>query len=506
MKQIFALNSLKKKFVLVVMGLLFGVFLIGGVVSILNTVSETRANLTGEAIAFAKLSTKPISETYDLYFNSGYYKFREVFESIAVLDKNIEKIQIIDVNGQIIFDSSKMKEDTYDSNEVESADQSTLEKVINSEPVYVANLKNNQEITEIYYPYYTDWGSHPYTLRYFVSYKEIQEKVITIILQNILMFFLFFALALLLITSVVNKLILHPITTVSQIAQRISLGKYGERIQINTNDETENLADAVSIMARTLEQNIVDLKELDKLKGEFIDIAAHNFRTPVTHIRFDLDYLKNKVSAKISPKELDVLKDIEVSNENLTLLIDDLLNITSLEKGKMKLVKFQPFDLKETVKEAADIYGQDAKKKNITFKTNLPKILQAEVLGDPPKIREVIGNLLDNAFKFTHKGGKVWLELKEVAKEYIVTVKDTGIGISREELPKLFQKFHRATDILTYDYEGRGLGLYVSKLIVEAHNGRIFAESEEGKGSSFKFALPKNLPDSPLPQHVAMDN
>lgn len=478
------------------------IFSVSGYVVALNSVSKTQKNLTEQAIAFTKLSTKPLAEAKELYFDSGYFKFKEVFSEIQKLDPSIKKIQFIDVNGKIIFDSDKIGESSYEGSDNNFVDQATLEKVISAEPEYVYNPKNSSELTEIFYPYFSNWGSHPYTLRYLISYDEIKANIITVVEQTILLFIIFFIFVVLAITTSVGRLILSPITQLNRLTEKISAGKYGERIQLKTGDEIENLADSTNKMAEKLEQDIIDLQELDKLKDEFIDIAAHNFRTPVTHIRFDLDFLKTKLTGKIGTKELDVIKDINSSNESLTLLIDDLLNITTLEKEKMKLVKFQPFDLVTTIKEAADIYGRNAQKKNITFKVDISKNTKAEVLGDPPKVREVIGNIVENAFKFTKEKGSVWIQLEESPKEYIVTIKDTGIGISKEEIPKIFNKFHRATDILTYDYEGRGLGLYISKLIVEAHNGHIWVESKIDKGSKFSFSLPKNLPNSPIPQHV----
>lgn len=498
----FKINSLKKKFVLIVTALLSIVFIIEGAVNIYNSIKETRKNLSGQAVAFADLSTKPLSEAYDLYFDSGYYKFREVFQKILALNPSITKVEIVDVNGKMLLDSAKINADEYDGAGYTIQDKDTLEKVRSPKPVYVTNPRIGEEITEIYYPYFSDWGSHPYTLRYAVSYDQVKENIIKIVNQTVILILIIFALAVVLISWVINRLILSPVAYVNSVINRISQGKYGERIQVDTNDEIEQVADAVNIMAQTLQQNIIDLKELDKLKDEFIDVAAHNFRTPVTHIRLDTDFLQNRLAGKTSAKELEVLKDIESSNESLTLLIDDLLNITTLEKGKMKLVKFRPFDLIKVIKEAANIYGANARKKKITFTLQTSKQSPAEVLGDPPKIREVIGNILDNAFKFTARGGSVWLRLKEMPTQYLVVVEDTGIGISKEEIPKIFHKFHRATSTLTYDYEGRGLGLYISKLIVEAHNGRIWVESQVGKGSIFNFSLPKNLPDSPTPHHV----
>lgn len=503
MKNIFRLNSLRKKFILVVTALLLGVFIIDGVIAISNNIKVTRKNLSEQAIAFAQLSTKPLAESYDLYFDSGYYKFRELFDNILKLDVNIKKIQFIDVNGKIILDSTYIGESSYQGTQTTSVSPEIIEKVVSDEPVYMTNPKIDQEVTEIFYPYYTDWGSHPFTVVYFISYDQIRENIISIITQTIILILIFFIFSVALVTGVLNRLILAPITIVSQVAQKISKGKYGERIKVETNDEIEELADAANKMAYTLEQNIIALKELDKLKDEFIDIAAHNLKIPLNHLKFDIDYLLKKLKAKINKKDYELLKDIEINQNKLNLLSEDLINITAIREDTFQTSVFMPFDLVQIVKEAIRDIEPAINLKNLSLKTNFLK--SAPILGDGPKLKSVFLNIIDNAIKYSDKNpslrsgtlllrnkkGNIAVNLRESKDGYVVEISDSGVGMRKEEIPKLFQKFYRAPSSAQYDPSGTGLGLYLAKLIIDVHHGKIWAESEPGKGSKFSVSLLK---------------
>lgn len=480
MKNIFN-SSLQKKFILIVTILLFVVLLISAYVTVVSNIKQTRKNLTEEAISFANLSTKPLGQNYDLYFNSGYFKFREVFTEILKLNLNIKEIQFIDVSGKIIFDSKYVGGSNYQETEDNIVDKTTLDHVLSDKPVYINNPNQSSEITEIYYPYFTDWGSHAYTARYFISYDQVRQNIISIITQAAMLLIIFLIIAVLLISVSVNKLILSPISIVSEMAHKISEGKYGRRIQIKTNDEIEVLAESTNKMARTLEQNIIDLKELDKLKDEFIDIAAGSLKVPLNHLKFDVKYLLD--NGKFETKEHELLTDITVNTNKLQLLSDDLIDVTAISKDSTSNI-FMPLDLTEVLKESINEVGISLKSKKIKLKASLLKT--APILGDYQKIKMLFVNIIDNAVKFsTEKDGTVEINLIEKGNSYLTEVIDQGIGIDEKEIPKLFQKFYRAPSSAVLNKEGSGLGLYLSKLICDLHHGSIWVESKKGEGSKF---------------------
>ena len=484
------LNSLRKKFILLIIVILVVVFSVSGLVLSLSNISKTKKQLSDQSTAFATLSTKPLAEAKDLYFNSGYFKFVEVFSGIKNLDPNITKIQFIDVNGNIILDSDKIGNSSYESGNNETVNKETLTKVLSDKPVYVNTGTSSNEITEIYYPYFSDWGSHPYTIRYFVSYDEVRSNIITIIEQTIILMLISFVLITLVIERMVNRLILAPITQVSKLTQRISAGKYGERIKIRTHDEIEDMANSTNRMARKLEQDIIDLKELDKLKDEFIDIAAHNFKAPLNHLKYDIAYLLKTVIKKVSEKEFALMEDINISGKKLQLLSEDLIGIQALKNNSETGNVFVPVDLKKLIGDVLNESKQSAESKNIKLKTELPQ--SATVLGDYMKLKQMLLNVVDNAIEYTDKKeGIVTISIQEKGNSYIVEVADDGVGMTDEEVKKIFQKFYRAPSSSVYNKEGAGLGLYLAKLIIGVHHGNIWVESTKDKGSKFYISLLK---------------
>lgn len=490
MKNFLKLNSLRKKFVLIVTVILLVVFFSGGLVTILDNIKQTRKFLTEQAIAFAKLSTKPLADSYDLYFDSGYFKFKELFAETKQLDPNIKKIQFIDVNGKIIFDSDRVKESSYQEGKEEIVNQVTLDKVVSSEPTYVYSPKTSNEVIEIFYPYFSEWGSHPYTVRYYVSYDEVRANIITIIEKAVILLIISFIFATLIITGTVNRLILSPITQVSKLAQRISEGKYKERIKaFNTGDEIENLANSTNKMARKLEQDIIDLKELDKLKDEFIDVATHNFKIPLNHLKYDIAYLLKAIGNKVNEKEFLLMKDINISGKKLELLSEDLIGIQALRNNETGNIFF-PIDLSALIMDVFSELKNAAEAKGIKLKSELKD--KAVVLGDYVKLKQLFLNIVDNAIQYTDKKeGSVNVSVQEKGNSYTVKVEDTGVGMTPDELKKLFQKFYRAPSSAIYNKEGAGLGLYLAKLIVNVHHGNIWVESKKDKGSSFYVSLLK---------------
>lgn len=489
MNRLLRLNSLRKKFTLVVTTLLLIIFIVDGYVVVSNNINETRGNLTQQAIAFTQLSTKPLAEAYDLYFSSGYLKFKEIYQDIAKLDNNINRMQFIDVNGKILFDSSKIKDYPNASSRLEQVIPSVLNDVRSDEAIYKLNPDNREEILEVYQPYFSDWGSHAFTIRYFVSYDEVSNNAARIIISGVFLILLFFFIAVVLIAGTVNRLILSPITKVSATAQSISRGKYGDRINIKTNDEIEKLADATNKMATTLEQNIIELKELDKLKDEFIDIAAHNLKIPLNHLKYNIKFLMKNLTTKIDKKGYELLKDIEINSNKLQLLSEDLINVTAIKQGKLQNSIFMPVDLSGILKEVIKETETTRKAKDQSLKTNL--LPTAPILADSLKIKQAFLNIVDNSIKYTPNKGSLTINLKEHEDSYLIEFQDTGPGITADELPKLFNKFYRAPSSAKYDNEGTGLGLYTAQLIIDVHHGKITAKSQINKGSTFSIYLLK---------------
>lgn len=479
-------KSIKTKFLFIGFILLFTIFFIYGLINLNQSIKTTQEEITRGAVSYAELSAKSFAETYDLYFDSGYLKFQELSQDMLSLNSAITQVQIIDINGVIKFDSKYLNDKGYyGSDKEEKVTQSVVDNVIKPEATYAYVDKTNRQLTEIVYPYFTDWQSHPYSIRYLVSYDQVNQMVNQALIQALILIILLTIFSSLLLSTATNRSILNPLKSVIKLTESISAGDYGKRLEVKTNDEIQDLANSVNHMAETLAQNIKDLEELDKLKDEFVDIAAHNLKIPLNHLKFDLEYLIKR--PKIDEKSMEILKDININYHKLEFLSEDLVNVTSIKKGSLQNSIFLPLDLVGVIKEAVEEMKSACETKEIKLSLNLPH--EAEVLGDAMKLKQVFLIILDNAIRYNKKGGAVCISLKQKYSTYLIEITDTGYGISKDEIPKLFQKFYRAPSSATYVPDGVGLGLYLSKLIVEVHHGDISVESETGKGTTFAITM-----------------
>lgn len=230
-------------------------------------------------------------------------------------------------------------------------------------------------------------------------------------------------------------------------------------------------------------------KEVNKLKNEFIALASHNLRTPITVLKASLELLSGPHTAAGDDQTRDLFAKMSGSVVRLNKLTNDLLNIAALEDDEFKLVTTRA-NILDVVHQAVSEAQFDAGQKHVTI-TAVPPEKPLPLLDlDTEKLGEALLNILTNAIKFSKEGGHVDIRTFQAGPQITVSITDHGKGISADEQQNLFQKFHRATSALTYDYEGTGLGLYIAKLIIEAHGGKIWVQSELGKGSTFSCSVP----------------
>lgn len=244
--------------------------------------------------------------------------------------------------------------------------------------------------------------------------------------------------------------------------------------------------------------DITEEFQLEEMKLDFVAMAAHELRTPLTSLRGYTYILLRDYKEKFEEKEEQILNRINISTQRLAALVENLLSITKIEKRKLS-INTEPLDWVANVEETIEEIIDQAKEKQTRIELEKPMGTLPKVSVDKFRINEVLTNLLANAINYTPDGGmiKVWFEQKP--NEIITHIKDTGEGIPREALPHLFTKFFRVNGRLEQGSKGTGLGLYISKSIVEMHGGKIWAESEGiGKGSTFSFSLPMQQPTSPL--------
>jgi len=372
-----------------------------------------------------------------------------------------------------------------------------------------------------------------------MSLEEVEEIADNTLFGMLLITTLFVVVAVALSLIVANSIIV-PISKIMDGVEEISRGNLDHRIEIKTKDELGHLATAVNRMAsdiksyqaeheeyrRNLEQKVAErtdelnqsvqeindaraaalnlledtdtarkeaeqaylrLRDADKLKDEFMNIAAHELKTPLVPIIGYVSMMKDGSLGALTQEERDSLNIITRNVERLKKLIDDILDISKLESGAMKF-DMRDVQVTELVQNATQDMQSNAVKKGIFLKAEISPNMPI-IKGDKNRLMQVLADLIDNAIKFTDKGGitvRITLEDGKV----LVGVTDMGIGIAAENIPKLFTKFYQIDSSMSRRYGGTGLGLVICKKIIEAHGGRIWIESELGVGSTFKLSLP----------------
>lgn len=247
--------------------------------------------------------------------------------------------------------------------------------------------------------------------------------------------------------------------------------------------------ESIRLLYKELEKKNAELRRLDELKSEFVSTVSHELRTPLAIIKEGLSLLLDEVPGKINENQRDILQTTESNISRLGRIIDDLLDISKIEAGKVELRR-RKTDIILLVKDIYSKWLLESCKKNHDFKLFTPDG-PIYIYIDPDKITQVLNNLISNAMKYTPEGGKIKVVVNDKGRSVEVSVADNGVGIAKENLPKVFGKFQQFDRKPGPGIKGTGLGLAISKQLVEMHKGRISVDSELNKGTTFTFELPK---------------
>ena len=244
----------------------------------------------------------------------------------------------------------------------------------------------------------------------------------------------------------------------------------------------------INVLYKALEKKNEELKKLDQLKNDFISTVSHELRTPLSISREGISLLLDHIPGEINKKQEQILTTAKDNIDRLARIINDLLDISKIESGRVEL-KRSLVNFSSLIKHVAYSFELKVRNKGLRLKAVFPED-PIEIFVDSDKIIQVLTNLVGNALKFTEKGSiEIMAEENESALK--CSVSDTGVGIAKEYIPKVFEKFQQFGRTAGGGEKGTGLGLAIAKKIVEMHNGKIEMESEAGKGTKFTFSLPK---------------
>jgi len=294
-----------------------------------------------------------------------------------------------------------------------------------------------------------------------------------------------------LISVVVWVLILlslsRPLRNLVDGTERVAQGRFDDPIPVLSADELGTLSDAFNRMAASL-------SELDRMKAEFVATASHELKTPLACIKGFASLMHSGSRGPLSEEQRSTMHQIEEQVDQMTSFVTQLLDLSRLRAGRLAMNK-RSMPAEAFFSSIARGFEGVAERRGIAYEVALAGSLPPRIHVDPDRLREVVYNLLGNAFKFTKSGGKVGIIAEGEAGWVRVAVSDTGPGIAQEDLPFIFEKYYRGADLDgSRQNEGAGLGLAISRGIIERHGGRIWVESNPGQGSRFIFRIPAGAP------------
>ena len=370
---------------------------------------------------------------------------------------------------------------------------------IGDRPAIGVGVNKNTQILRVDIDEISDYYLHNYEFPSVMTVDMVKSKRIERIFS---MYQIYMVLPLILRGQVIGCLFIgdhkshgytvRDIQTIESIANELAISVQNSLSVEEVRELNERLKNEVNTATRELRESNKQLQRLDEAKNEFISMASHQLRTPLTSIKGYLDMVLEGDLGKVSPTQKTVLSEAFMSSERMVNLINDFLNVSRLQTGKFVVDRTEG-DIKVVLKEQIDMLRIVARQHDLKIKTTIDKDVPKMNI-DVDKIRQVILNFIDNAIYYSKPGTTIQVKLSKQDNEVIFKVKDTGIGVPEAEQSRLFGRFFRATNAKQRRPDGTGVGLFLAKKVVLLHGGRVIFESKEGKGSTFGFSLPIDQP------------
>ncbi len=464
-------NSIVKRWVLTVLAstvlviLTVGIF--SGVLLKKQYYNSVRMALNSRATSLVMSHFNSVPNPDDETFNRMAKNFVDDFS-----DKNVMEVWVIDYNGDIVVSSTGFSVDGEPFPDYGYAKTSK-----DGRGEWIGKMKSGEKVMALTYILPENEQGSSGAIRYIMSLEDIDRQILII-------WILIATFVVLIISFVVTsgvffiKSIINPVRKINDTASRIAKGDFDVSIEKHKYD------DEIGQLCETINNMASEIGKAERMKNEFISTVSHELRTPLTAIKGWGETIKETQNDEVLlNKGLDVIVN---ESERLTDLVEDLLDFSRMESGRLTL-KISQIDIVKELSEVLKVFESRSEREHIELITDIPKngiILR----GDKNRLKQSFVNVIDNSFKYNSKNGYVKVSLKAESKHVKVIISDNGCGISKNDLPRIREKFFKANN----SARGSGIGLAVTDEIIKLHNGNFDIDSEVGKGTTVTITLPRN--------------
>ncbi len=469
----------------------------------INRDFEQRATTIGQFFS-ADVTNLPEKISYE-HFQGEIVKLHE-------LNSDIMKISVYAPRGDQVFRIAST--DTSQINEV--ADPEDYAPLETNQATHAESVKNGRKIIEAIAPITLTDGKPAATIGIYMYLDARDDLIRSQQIKFLLIGGLGIIALLVLLYLSLNYYLVKPVDKLASVTQSVAKGDFTKKVEIRSRDELGELGRSINRMTESLEvqseelQGKVDelenvnenlqsrehelqitnrqLETANRLKSQFLATMSHELRTPLNSIIGFSELLEDETYGSLNAKQMKYVGNIVVSSKYLLQLINDILDLAKVESGTIE-IRPERLSLSEAMSVVKSVVEPLATKKSINLTIKLDSKVE-EVAADPARFKQILYNLLSNAIKFTPSGGIVSIEAVRHDGAVAISVADTGIGISEKDQQRIFSEFLQVDGSYARKYEGTGLGLALTRKLVELHGGRIWVDSSPGRGSRFTFTMP----------------
>jgi signal transduction histidine kinase/DNA-binding response OmpR family regulator len=504
----FRLRSLKTRTALALSSVIVAILVFNGVYMILSKRGELRKGIEEDALTYARLTRAPMASAFLSFYASDFYKFRELMRDLLAMNRDVTRVRIANTAGQVRFDSRELQDVSRPPAPGAPTMLEDRERAAAARPTDTAVHGRNpagEETLAVVAPYALGDAGPRLAIVYDISYRRLNSETQHLVWATGGLTLISIGISLVMAVALATR-ITKPLSELTAGAKEIAQGHFDRRLDIRSGDELQTLSESFNDMTEQLKHNVEqleesnqklaavneELKELDRMKSDLLANVSHELRTPLTAIKGYTDYILERKLGTITDKQEKGLVVVQRNLERLGKSINALLDFSRMDVGRIVL-DVRPFPLAPLVDQIHTTVRSELEKRRLAFQSRIDPTLPS-VVADREKLAAVLENLVINAIKFTPEGGQIVVSAAPAIADgkpcATIAVADTGIGIPPDQLARIFNRFHQVDSSSTRRFGGVGLGLAIVKSIVEAHDSTIEVESEEGKGTVFRFRLP----------------